>query len=269
VPRTVWTSIASSADGVKLAALAASGIYISTNSGTSWTSNNVSGATLNYVASSADGTKLVAVVNEGGIYTSADAGTTWKSNNAAAQFPYWRCVASSADGSLMAAGIGGNGGPIYTSTNFGAAWTSNSLPRQVWAALASSADGSRLIAAGYPAIYISTNSGTTWVSNNTPRLSWRAVASSADGCALVAGVYGGGIWISQSTPTPQLNIAPANPDFKLSWTVPSTNFVLQQSAYLISWADLTNPPALNLTNLQDEVVLSPTNSSGFYRLKTP
>jgi hypothetical protein len=30
-----------------------------------------------------------------------------------------------------------------------------------------------------------------------------------------------------------------------------------------------NPPVLNLTNLQNEVILSPTGSSIFYRLKTP
>jgi len=47
--------------------------------------------------------------------------------------------------------------------------------------------------------------------------------------------------------------------------------VLQQNLDLTTtnWTDVTNPPALNLTSLQDEVVLSPTNSSGFYRLKTP
>jgi hypothetical protein len=82
-------------------------------------------------------------------------------------------------------------------------------------------------------------------------------------------VNGGGIWTCQTTPTPQLNIAPTNPGLKLSWIVPSANFVLQQSADLVSWEDMTNPPALNLTNLQDEIILSPTNSSGFYRLKTP
>ena len=32
---------------------------------------------------------------------------------------------------------------------------------------------------------------------------------------------------------------------------------------------MTDTPALNLTNLQNEVVLSPTNGSGFFRLKTP
>jgi len=55
----------------------------------------------------------------------------------------------------------------------------------------------------------------------------------------------------------------------LAWTVPSTNFGLQQSADLTSWADVTNPPVLNLTNLQNQVTLAPSNSSRFYRLKTP
>ena len=61
--------------------------------------------------------------------------------------------------------------------------------------------------------------------------------------------------------------APSN--LTVSWIVPSTNFVLQQSPDLSSWTDVTDTPALNLTNLQNEVVLSPTNGSGFYRLKTP
>jgi len=55
------------------------------------------------------------------------------------------------------------------------------------------------------------------------------------------------------------------------WIVPSTNFVLQQNLDLTTtnWTDVTNPPALNLTNLQNEVILTPTNNSAFYRLKTP
>ena len=95
---------------------------------------------------------------------------------------------------------------------------------------------------------------------------------SADGNKMVAaaGVYPSGqIYASGSIPTPQLNLISANSNLTVSWIIPSTNFVLQQSPDLISWADITNAPTLNLTNLQDEVVLSPTNNSGFYRLKTP
>ena len=66
-----------------------------------------------------------------------------------------------------------------------------------------------------------------------------------------------------------MNLTPANGNFTVSWIVPSTNFVMQQCSDLASWADMTNTPVLNLTNLQNEVILSPTGSSGFYRLKTP
>jgi hypothetical protein len=57
----------------------------------------------------------------------------------------------------------------------------------------------------------------------------------------------------------------------LAWIIPSTNFVLQQNLDLTTtnWMDVTNTPVLNLTSLQNEIALSPTNSSGFYRLRTP
>ena len=44
---------------------------------------------------------------------------------------------------------------------------------------------------------------------------------------------------------------------------------MQQCSDLGSWTNLTNQPVLNLTNLQNEVVLVPPGSNIFYRLKTP
>jgi hypothetical protein len=62
--------VASSSDGTRLVAVVvSSGIYTSIDSGTTWTSNNVSAYSWSSVASSSDGTKLVAVVEYGGIYT--------------------------------------------------------------------------------------------------------------------------------------------------------------------------------------------------------
>jgi hypothetical protein len=66
-----------------------------------------------------------------------------------------------------------------------------------------------------------------------------------------------------------MNIHPTSGSLKLSWIVPSTNFVMQQSSDLQNWADMTNQPALNLTNLQNEVILALPGSNVFYRLKTP
>jgi hypothetical protein len=169
---------------------------------------------------------------------------------------------------------------IYVSTNSGIAWTITSVPATNWVSIASSADGSRLVVVAAldamsgpfpPAIsgliYSSTDSGTTWVSNSAPVRDWFCVASSADGCKLVATTDG--IWISQTTPAPQMNITPTNGNLTLSWIVPSTNFIMQQSPDLSSWTDMTNPPALNLTSLQNEVTLPLTGSNAFYRLKTP
>ena len=74
-----WTSIASSSDGTKLAAVEYNGyIYTSTDSGASWTEQTTAGSRDWYsIASSSDGTKLAAVVGFGYIYTSTDSGATW------------------------------------------------------------------------------------------------------------------------------------------------------------------------------------------------
>jgi photosystem II stability/assembly factor-like uncharacterized protein len=255
--------------------------YISTNSGITWIPPTHIG-TFNQnapIACSADGTKLAVALSNDGIYTSTNSGSTWTSNNVVSPAS-WSCIASSADGQQLVAGIGPYNsfnksikGSIYISTNSGVSWTSNGV-NQAWTAIASSADGTKLVAADYGGtIYTSTNSGNTWTSNNFPyQLDWTSVASSADGSKLIAvsDSPNYGIWTSKTIPTPQLNIAPTNSNFKLSWIVLSTNFVLQQNLDLTTtnWVTLTNTPTLNLTNLQNKVVLSPSNSSGFYRLAT-
>jgi hypothetical protein len=288
-----WVSVASSADGSKLIAAATGStspgsIYTSSDSGITWTQTSAPITNWNSVASSADGVKLAAVGGANGyspryepIYLSTNSGVNW--------FPSgptnvsWASVASSADGSTLIAGseqTTATSATIYTSTNSGLTWMINNLPGAhpfgTWESVAMSADGTKLVAAKEEGqaggvIYTSADSGNTWTSNNVPAVNWWSVVSSADGGRLVAADFDsiGGIWISQSTPLPQLSISPVNTSLTLSWTIPSTNFVLQQSADLFSWADMTDAPALNLTNLQNQVTLTPSNSAAFYRLKTP
>ncbi len=270
-----WVSVASSADGNTLIVLdepPKNAIYVSTNSGNTWVSTN--GLSNFYcVASSVDGGRLVAVGDE--ILVSTNSGGSWTTISSPTYLSV-TTVALPADRNKLIA-IGGQ--LIFISTNAGTTWTQTSAPATNWIALASSADGSRLVAVAGGShnlqnpiytgpIYTSTNSGATWVSNSVPAQYWTSVASSADGNKLVAVVTGGGIWTSQSTPELQLNIKPASNNLALFWIVPSTNFVMQQSSDLSSWMDMSNPPVLNLTNLQDEVVLSPPGGNTFYRLKT-
>jgi hypothetical protein len=252
-------AVASSSDGAKLAAasIASGFIYTSTNFGSTW---QLSGAPSNYwsaLASSADGTKLVAAASSE-IIISTNSGVTWTANTSLF-FGSGPSSASSADGGILAVA----GGNVYVSTNSGGSWISTPVTGH---SVASSADGKRLAVAGSQ-IWTSTNSGLTWTTGNAP-FSGACVASSADGCKLIVGTYRTGIWIGQITPSPQLNIKPANGKLALSWIVPSTNFVLQQNSNLsaANWATLSNSPTLNLANLQDEIILSPSNSSGFFRL---
>ena len=220
-------SVACSADGSKVVAEDFwMGIYVSTNTGTTWIQTGALGTTpVASLASSADGTKMVAAVvqNEsfvGPIYASTNSGITWTLTGAPTN--YWISVASSADGSKLVAATrppGERTGLIYTSTNSGMTWVTTSAPGNPWTCVASSADGARLIAASgpdtssdfIPPIYTSTDSGATWITNNMPGEEWQGVASSADGNRLVAVAQGGIIytstncgatWILNSFPDP-------------------------------------------------------------------
>jgi hypothetical protein len=185
-----WWSVASSADGAKLAAVVDGGqIYTSTDSGVTWTPRDAV-RPWRSVASSADGTKLVAVVQGGQIYTSTDSGVTWTARESARS---WRSVASSTDGTKLAAVA--FTGLIYNSTDSGATWTPRESARQ-WISVASSADGAKLVAVEAGGrIYTSTDSGATWTPRESAR-NWVSVASSADGAKLVAVEYGGQIYTS-------------------------------------------------------------------------
>jgi hypothetical protein len=80
----------------------------------------------------------------------------------------------------------------------------------------------------------------------------------------------GGIYTLHRIPEPALSITPSRNSAMVSWVVPSLDFVLQENTNLASpsWTDMTiAPPVLNLTNLQEEVILTFTNRRSFFRLK--
>jgi len=110
VPPWQWISVASSADGITLAAVSfpPNGFdpvpfYISTNGGAAWTATTISNGNWSSIACSADGTKLIVSTFDGPIYTSTDSGGTWVSNTVPGSVPGYQCVASSADGNKLAA----------------------------------------------------------------------------------------------------------------------------------------------------------------------
>ena len=196
-----WSSIASSADGTKLAAVGVgTQIWTSGDSGMTW----VAGATSrswDSVTMSADGSRIAAATLEtnagsgdGRIYTLAQApgaafgDGTWTERG---EVQMWRSIASSADGkNLVAAAhrVGATSAQpgVFTSDNYGVTWTPRSTLAVSAYRVASSADGKNLaMAERFGKIYTSSNFGVTWTAG-TSEGGFNSVASSADGSVLLA-----------------------------------------------------------------------------------
>ncbi len=190
-----WSDIACSADGRKIIASDYLGqLHLSSDAGLSWAARE-SNRAWTKVGSSADGTILYAAAE--GFYRSLDSGLTWNHLPGA---PAGRVFTNSGDGIRLS--TVGFDGSLYSSQDSGVTWqVRGSLPGSTLF-LASSADGTRLVASGYLFSgsytgYLSTsdNSGDTWtVRQSTAK--WGPVASSSDGRILAAAVEGGQIHIS-------------------------------------------------------------------------
>lgn len=301
-PNYPWLGLASSADGRRLVAVTGSlwltstnavagSIFNSQDSGLSWQQTSAPTNTWTALAMSALGEKIVAVATsnwfglrgDGLIYVSNDAGATWTPAGAAPN-NNWSAIACSADGTRLIAtahadlsGQGGSG-RIYLSADSGATWAQANAPSNNWTCVASSASGDRLVAGsqsmssagGSGLIYVSTDFGRTWTAAEAPAGAWSGVACSADGYRLSAASFDG--LLSKSPyvpPSPQLSIGRSRGGPLLSWLLPASPFVMQQSSSLdaIGWVDVSNQPSLNFTNLHQELTLSISSSNAFYRLR--
>jgi photosystem II stability/assembly factor-like uncharacterized protein len=264
--------IASSADGTKLVVLGNftghSFVLTSTNLGQTWVSNpSPSSSGFNSMVCSADGRMIIASYEES-FYFSTNFGVRW--TNITSRLPgtevlFVGCAAASGNIWVLIAQQG-----LVISTNSGITWAlnySNGNPIGP-TYTACSADGTKFITSNDGGIYLSTNSGSTWqVFTNKMTLHY-SVTASADGCQMAISSTNG-IYLIQAIPSPKLNLTSSPSNLALAWTVPSKNFVLQQSADLASWMNVTNTPTLNFSSLQNQINFSYTNSSSFYRLANP
>ncbi len=233
-PVANWVSVASSADGMRLAALTLDGeaVLISTNGGTNWfTGSPTNGTALgSCLACSADGRVLAAggfrdPTGEfaGVIMVSTNFGATWFTSTTAA-FKSWTGLASSADGTMMVGVTAFRrsfGGGIYTSTDSGTTWafTSAASANVIYNGVGSTADGIQLMSVS-DFIDNSPNAGGTWTQTFAPGSGWASIAASADGTRWAAASenngsgVGGPIYLSS--------------DHGFSWvqsTAPITNWV--------------------------------------------
>jgi hypothetical protein len=104
---------------------------------------------------------------------------------------YWIGIASSSDGSKLAAVV--NGGYIYTSADSGANWTQRGTQEWSYTDIASSSDGSKLVATASGYIFTSADYGVNWTRSDTGN-AWVSVASY--GGANVIGIRNMEIYLS-------------------------------------------------------------------------
>lgn len=184
--------------GWKIAQNAGQSILVGTlspfSAGLTWSPCHNPGSWVS-VACTGDGSRVLVAGggrDPGELDTSTDGGATWSMVSGSMYTHGWQCVACSANGRTLMAG--GGGFQLFVSKDWGTNWAGRAATT-TWYSAAASADGTKLIAAGY-FIYTSTNSGVSWTQQS---LLGDAVASSADGTKLVAAAYPGQIYTSADT----------------------------------------------------------------------
>jgi hypothetical protein len=245
------------------------------NVGVGWTTN---GTAFNWkaIASSVDGRRMVAVVNNGFIYTSTNYGATW-GQQANSQSRAWTSVASSADGLRLVACV--NAGQIYTSVNAGTNWAPQGIARN-WTGIASSLDGNRIVAAAASSgIYVSTDGGTNWPGspNLSGAVSWTGVASSGNGSNIMATalsqqIYisnnGGaaGSWTNRETARLWTCIATSTDGSVVTAGVGTSGFIYTSTDFGATW--VPNTTALNWAGIACSAdggrMIAVANSGGVY-----
>lgn len=280
-----WDSIAVSSDGTKIAAVTLgnnngnpflsnfrTSVYISTNSGATWTAHSVSGSSfMEYVAMSSNGTDMAVADGPGTggssyVFTSTDGGTTWtqraKAANSGRSSDNWTNLVMSPDGTeIIAADLD----YMYLSTNGGSTFTQLTQPgfssgHGQWTAIQFSSNDLDIAAASGNVdtlpIYTTINSGTTWTSESgSGSLSWSGMTMSSDGSKLAASVYNGYIYTAVATPTCTVSFSsdPAPYNYTgnpvtLTWSSQFANTMYINSIGYVSGSGTTSVPSMSSTD---------------------
>ena len=228
-------SLACSADGrVALAAtydgtgdmITGGPVYSSTDFGTTWTQSSAPSNVWNSALSSADGTKLFVIGREQDhqmIYLSADAGTNWAQITPLPIGSVRLSATCSANGDLLL--VPAPEGEILSVAPAGrylGPWERSTAPAVAWSLVTSSADGTKVAAAGSGLIFTSADSGATWALTTAPTNNWTSIVLSANGGRLVSTSVteeGGRIYVSEDLGTTWRDITFSNMPSKTAWVV--------------------------------------------------
>jgi photosystem II stability/assembly factor-like uncharacterized protein len=225
--------VACSANGSRLVACENGAILTSTDYGATWLPTwlpSPQNGALRLIAGSADLAHLISSVTVpipgsfdlscSVVFTSHDFGYSWQQTSSPClRGGIFAALTSSAQGKDLAALVQSSSTPVLTSTDGGATWSPNAVSgAENWGA------GSFI----------------------------RPLASSADGKRLVLAGFNAGIYTWHTTPRPELKTKTENSSLVIFWLVPSTKFMLQQSPDMgtSGWTDVTTSPSFDSATLE-------------------
>ena len=166
-------------------------MYISKNSGSTWSQvTSISGLWVS-VANSRNGSIVIVLAQGGPLYISTDSTNTWReATNLPGGAASRKQCAISADGSIMI--VASQGAYLYVSTDTGATWSYNTDTYTNWNTCAVSANGKILLAGrghyqvSSGAIYKSTDNGINWSILKGQTALWENLRTSEDGTIITA-----------------------------------------------------------------------------------
>jgi len=204
-PNSGYVAVTSNSTGLYLAVcnISTSTIYMSTNSGTNWTTatGGTPAVVWTGIASNSTGQILVACTNNDNIYISDTSGASWTLSGPSIQ--NWTCVASSSSGQYLFAGSSTAG--ICYSDNSGNSWQFVTGTGSInWTGIASDSTGQFVVACtNNDKIYNSIDYGFSWNYIEIAQIAyWTGIASDSTGMKIVAVVNNpgfGGIFTFTST----------------------------------------------------------------------
>ena len=161
-------------------------VYVPTSYTYTWASHQLYGSSTVIWGAAASKTGSKLIVGAGSTSTidlSVNSGTTWVASSSTTD-KFWRQVASSLDGSVLA-GIELTGGYIWISTDSGSTWTSQATPgTPSWQTVAVSGDGSVILAGAWNGHVWTRNSGTWNDRTAAGTHSWSGASASTNGTSL-------------------------------------------------------------------------------------
>ncbi len=203
-----WMQVSSGMGNIDVRALAVkgniifaggSGLYLSTNNGTSWTQTTLINYYVRSLAVNVNNIYAGCVESGSGVYKSTNNGTNWSYSGLQSLF----VLSLAVNENNILAGVSGIPHPgfypdgVRLSTDNGTSWTQTSLNRSAYSL---AVNGNNIFAGTISnGVYLSTNNGTNWIKSSLNNVTVRSLTVNENN--VFAGSDGNGVFISSNNGT--------------------------------------------------------------------